>query len=98
MKLDAVSRDRSTGLAEIADRQHALEERTDAAAGTGVLASMDNQIDDIGGRIQTGLSPTGRGTEGFRHFIGGCGSQCNRRVKLPYLRVILIIIVTMTSL
>jgi hypothetical protein len=79
-KLDAVSRESSTGLSKIVDKLHALEEWAAAAAGTGALPSTANQIDDTGGRIQTGLSPTDRGTEGFRHSFGGRGSQCDREI------------------
>jgi hypothetical protein len=77
VKLDAVSRDSSTGLAEIAERLHGLEERTEAATRIGVLGSRDSQIVDIGGRRQTEISPTDVGTEGFRHSAGSGENQEN---------------------
>jgi hypothetical protein len=80
-RMDAVSRDSSTGLSKIADRLHALEEGAATAAGTGVIHSTANLINDTGGRIQTGLSTTDRGTEGFRRSFGGRGSQCDREMS-----------------
>jgi hypothetical protein len=47
-RLDAVIRESSTGLSEMADRLQALEEGAAAAAGTGVIPSTANLINDTG--------------------------------------------------
>jgi hypothetical protein len=76
-KLDAASRDSSSKLRKLGNRLHILGERVAAAARTVVLPSADNQNNGTEVSAPAGSSSSRMGTDGFRHSVGRCESECD---------------------